>query len=288
MKNGVFATCVRAPLALLAAGTIMSLGGCAGTEVDEMYTTNVSLTERNQSLLSEVERLENENELLQDQRSRSTGTMSELRSANADLRSQVDETNATMRDFEGRLANIPLAPLDMDTDRALQQLAAQNPDLISYDPNRGMLRFASDLTFGSGSDQVQDGARSSLESLANVLTSGSASKYEIHIVGHTDSQAISSGTAQRHPTNMHLACHRAISVRRVLVGLGVPADRMQSAGWGEHRPVVANTAKGNTPQNRRVELFLTRSTVAFGAVDESQGFEADRETPTRPQLDVTK
>ena len=32
-------------------------------------------------------------------------------------------------------------------------------------------------------------------------------------------------------------------------------------GWGEFRPLVANSGNGNTPANRRVEIYLTPLTV---------------------------
>ena len=123
-----------------------------------------------------------------------------------------------------------------------------------------MLRFRSDLTFNSGSDQVRDGARQALSSLANVIRNDTNMNYELQIVGHTDSEPISSGTAQRHPTNTHLSVHRAIAVKQALVSLGVPAQRVLVSGWGEYRPTVPNTATGNTPQNRRVEIFFRPET----------------------------
>ena len=83
---------------------------------------------------------------------------------------------------------------------------------------------------------------------------------------HTDSQNPSANTQRRHPTNMHLAAHRAIAVRGTLRNQGVPASRMFVAGWGEHRPIIENNERGGTAENRRVELFLMRSTEGdFGS-----------------------
>jgi flagellar motor protein MotB len=31
-----------------------------------------------------------------------------------------------------------------------------------------------------------------------------------------------------------------------------------AGGWGEFRPAVANNANGNTPANRRVEIYLAK------------------------------
>jgi hypothetical protein len=90
---------------------------------------------------------------------------------------------------------------------------------------------------------------------------------------------------------MHLACHRAISVRRQLVSLGVPPDKMMSAGWGEHRPSVPNTGAGNTPQNRRVEIYIRPlGTIAGGAGSRDSGgaIDVDRDVPPQQPRDYNK
>ena len=130
-----------------------------------------------------------------------------------------------------------------------------------------MLRFRSDLTFNSGSDQVRDNARDALSALADVIKNNANASYTLQIVGHTDAEPISSGTAQRHPTNTHLSVHRAIAVKQSLTSLGVPAERVMVAGWGEFRPAVPNGPGGNTPQNRRVEIFFQPDEGSFETAD---------------------
>ena len=138
----------------------------------------------------------------------------------------------------------------------IEELAALNPELMTYDEARGMVRLRSDLTFGSGSDAVKSGAKDSLGKLANVLKSPAAQPYEVRIVGHTDNVRISrAATKAKHPTNWHLSVHRAISVKDVLGAAGVPSTRMSIAGYGEFQPIVPNTKKG-AEGNRRVEIFL--------------------------------
>ncbi|MBZ0171420.1 MAG: OmpA family protein, partial [Phycisphaerales bacterium] len=183
-------------------------------------------------------------------------------------------------DLESRLDNMEFTQLDPVTDDALRRLAGRHSDLVRYDPDRGMLQFASDLTFDSGSDAVKQQAMSSLSALAGILKSPEASGYDTRIVGHTDSQPLSANTRKRYPSNMHLSTYRAISVRNELIKLGVPAARMLAAGWGEYRPAVQNTQSGNTPANRRVEIYLVpgqqHSTVGFGPA--GSGAVIDRES----------
>ena len=257
------AACVIA----LAAG----LGGCVSQEeYDKLWETNRSLLNRNAELTNDLASCRSQYDALAGAGTNSQQTIAALQGENGQLRAQLGEANASLLALEDRLASLEIGRLDPVTDLALSRLAARYPDLIVYDAERGMLRFASDLTFRSGSDEVQAQANESLRALATVLRTPEAMDYDVKIVGHTDSQRISSGTAQRHPTNMHLSTHRAISVRRALSDGGVNGDRMYAAGWGEFRPSVPNSADGNTPANRRVEIFLVPSTRdLYASVTES-------------------
>ena len=259
--GGVGGRRVLGALAALVGVLAMGLGGCASQEtVDGVQDTNRSLANEVARLRAELDEARASQASDANYRSAAGSTMAELQAANARLQRELDAANAAYRNLEDRIANIQFAPLDAETDRALAQLAAQYPQLLRYDSTRGMIRFASDLTFGSGSAEVQDTARASLSALANILNNNAAMGYDVIIVGHTDAQRISSATAQRHPTNMHLSCHRAIAVRDVLGSLGVASPRMQAAGWGENRPATPNGPGGNTPENRRVEVYLTHAT----------------------------
>ena len=95
-------------------------------------------------------------------------TVAELQAANARLQRELDAANNAYRALEGRIANIQFAPLNPETDRALAQLASQYPNLLRYDASRGMLRFASDMTFASGSADVQDAAQASLRAFQHL------------------------------------------------------------------------------------------------------------------------
>lgn len=248
---------VRGVSLIALAGT---LTGCVSqAEYDRLWETNRSLTDRLSSVQGELDSMQAQNSSLTGSAGGASSTIASLTDENQRLRQQLNQSLQAMQGLESRLGSLELNRLDPSTDRALSNLAAQYPDLVEYDGDRGMLRFASDLTFGSGSDQVQAGGAEALTKLASVLQSTDATNYDVVIVGHTDSQRISSSTARRHPTNMHLSAHRAISVRNVMGEQGVAWERMQAAGWGQYRPSVANNAKGGTADNRRVEIFLVPS-----------------------------
>jgi len=279
----------RATLALLGLSLVASLlGGCVGQgEYDRLYETNNSLTARNAELTRERDEARAAADLMRSSIGSGAGTMADLQKQNIELRRLLEQAMSDYRSLESRMAGLQFGPLDAATDEALTTLAAQFPDLIKYDSARGMLRFASDLTFDSGQDAVKNDAKGALSALAQVLNSGSAARYQVVVEGHTDSQRISSGTAARHPTNRHLSAHRAIAVINELSKMGVPADRMMAAGWGEHKPAVPNTGTGNTPANRRVEIFLARSHSASDTTTTPTSLTSPSPA-TEPQMDITK
>lgn len=268
---------------LAAAGlTVASLTGCAAQqkyqELDAAYRTELS---RRQELEQQVDSLRQEIDALQARLADSEGAFGSASGTNQELRDRLARLLDQYRQLEERLNGLGVA-LNPETDAALQALAAQYPGLITYDAQRGLLRFASDLTFDLGSAEVRSEARQSLEQLARVLNSSSATNYDLRIVGHTDNVRISSGTASRHPTNTHLSAHRAIAVRDVLASGGVTPVRMQVAGWGEYRPAVPNrAARGGTVENRRVEIFILPATPSIPV-------DAPTSTPSQPQAPATR
>jgi chemotaxis protein MotB len=290
----------RGALLALGLAAALPLGGCVSQgDWDNLYATNRSLKDALTRAEQERDQYRNSLDLIREQLAREQQASTDLRNQVNSLRGMLEQAGVNLAGLQSQLDNANFTALDPETDSLLRELADKYPDLIIYDADSGRLRFASDLTFDSGSDVVKDSARASLRALAQILTTSSAaSAYDIHVVGHTDSQRISAGTTgRRHPTNMHLSCHRAISVRGELASMGVSPGKMEAAGWGEFRPLVANTSSGNTPQNRRVEIYLTRPKGGSGAMGSapSPSFEPSSNnsqpertrTPDR-QPDITK
>ncbi|MFZ4575589.1 MAG: OmpA family protein [Phycisphaerales bacterium] len=286
-------------LVVVGLGLILSaltLQGCVGQgEYDNLYETNAAL----KNSLAETERQRDEARSSLDQlRSRmgsGEGALSALERQNAELKRQLDQALADYRGLQDRFGNLKFGPVDAETDAALKELASRYPGLLAYDSARGMLRFASDLTFDSGSDVVKPDAARALQALAEILNNSAATGYDVVIEGHTDTQRISDNTSKRHPTNRHLSVHRSISVINEMTKMGVDASRLMAAGWGEFRPAVQNSPSGNTPQNRRVEIFFAKSagdSIPVGAAPAAtpttgRGTPDAGGVPTR-QPDITK
>ncbi len=178
------------------------------------------------------------------------------------LNAELDQIAGEYDQLLNRVSSLELGPLPPDVEIALVDLSRNSPELIAFDANRGMLRFASDFTFALGSVELQTEAANSVAALADILNSGNGAGLEVRVVGHTDNVPIGKPeTRQKYPTNVHLSVGRAISVRNALIGAGVDPERILVAGWGEFHPVVPNGPKG-AAANRRVEVFLTPMTTA--------------------------
>jgi outer membrane protein OmpA-like peptidoglycan-associated protein len=72
----------------------------------------------------------------------------------------------------------------------------------------------------------------------------------IRIEGHTDNIG-------RPNFNLRLSDDRAAAVRAALIERGVPADRLQSEGFGATRPVAENHTPEGRAKNRRIEFHTS-------------------------------
>jgi flagellar motor protein MotB len=168
-----------------------------------------------------------------------------------------EQMKAALQVAEGRIRDLS-TPKSFDLppalDHALADLARSNPQLMSYDKDRNMIKFRGDFTFSPGSTTIKKSAKSSLTKFASIINSSIATSYKVVVVGHTDNVPVKR-VKNKFPTNWHLSVARAISVKDVLGASGVNGTRMGVQGKGEQEPVVPNGAKG-AAANRRVEIFL--------------------------------
>ena len=69
----------------------------------------------------------------------------------------------------------------------------------------------------------------------------------LEVQGHTDER-------NTNEYNLKLSQDRANAVKQYLVGQGIDASRLESAGFGDTKPAAPNTTPEGRSQNRRVEL----------------------------------
>lgn len=247
---------------LVAAFALGSVGCVAQQELDRLQTVNRKKDEQIVQLQTDLEEAQATIDSLRAELTSRGDNREALQQALEDAEAERDRLRAALDEAEQQLRNMAGRGLELPQELSddLADLAAQYPNLMSYDEELGMIKLRSDLTFALGSADVRDQAQSSLRRLAEVLGSREAQGYEIRIVGHTDDVPIQNPeTRRRHPTNWHLSAHRAISVRDVLESAGITAQRTSVAGYGPYRPIVPNGPRG-AEENRRVEIYLVPMT----------------------------
>jgi chemotaxis protein MotB len=164
-----------------------------------------------------------------------------------------DELIASMQ--QRLLQGGALLPPELTT--KLEDFAKQH-EMVTYDEDRGIVKFKSDLLFEVASDTVAPSAVEAVKSLCGILNSEEGKKFDIIIAGHTDDIPVEKpATRAKHPDNWYLSVHRAISVLDIMEANNVASTRLSARGFGEYRPVAPNLPgkKGN-PQNRRVEIYI--------------------------------
>jgi len=101
------------------------------------------------------------------------------------------------------------------------------------------------LYFREGRDELTPESTAELEKVFGELKRRPLP--DILVIGHTDTVG---GLAY----NDRLSLARAERLREMLVGLGIPAERIEAAGRGERELLVPTEDNVPEPRNRRVEI----------------------------------
>jgi len=101
------------------------------------------------------------------------------------------------------------------------------------------------LYFLSGSDQFTNETRKEVQRVLTEVAQRPAA--EVVVIGHTDRVS-----GEIH--NDKLSLQRARRVKTMLIPLGIPEERIVTAGRGEREPIVPTADNVDEPKNRRVEI----------------------------------
>ncbi|GAA4674357.1 flagellar motor protein MotB [Frondihabitans cladoniiphilus] len=156
-------------------------------------------------------------------------------------------------------ANMKLAQSEVDNLTAIEKQISQNlaaegmtQDVQFTIDSRGLTvrLVGSETFFDSNSATLSTIAKSVMNAIAPVLkTSG----HSVSVEGHADSRQSTAPYA----TNWELSAARATGVLRDLVERGgMPADQIQSVGYGSSRPLTTGTSDADLAKNRRVDIVV--------------------------------
>jgi chemotaxis protein MotB len=172
------------------------------------------------------------------------------------------ESQAKIADLGQRL-NVALAKKVQELNRYRSDFFGKLKEALGNRPDFQIVGdrfvFPSDVLFDSGSDVLKLEAAIQLEKLAAALIELEGQippdiAWVMRVDGHTDIKPIAT---PEFPSNWELSSARAISVVRYLMQLGVPANRLVAAGFGEFQPIDAGEDDEALRKNRRIELKLT-------------------------------
>ncbi len=110
----------------------------------------------------------------------------------------------------------------------------------------GLLDLAP-VTFDISSDRITADGRAVLDEVAAFLDDNGAVRVEIG--GHTDNDG-------KVDANLDLSGRRAVSVKAYLESRGIDGGRLETAGYGEDRPLVPNDSSAAKAENRRIEFTV--------------------------------
>jgi outer membrane protein OmpA-like peptidoglycan-associated protein len=135
----------------------------------------------------------------------------------------------------------------MEQKRADMERATQGTgiEVARTQDNQLKVNVPSDITFDTGRSDLKPQLRSVLDQFAQGLDRSTV----VRVVGHTDSTGSDA-------VNDPLSRARAESVAHYLEDRGVPSNRVEAVGRGEHEPIADNNTEAGRAKNRRVEIFL--------------------------------
>ena len=161
------------------------------------------------------------------------------RRLNVALAARVEELEQYRSDFFGRLRGV----------------LGERPELRIVGDR---FVFQSEVLFPAGSAEMAEGGQAQMRSLARVLLDLAAQfppdlQWVLRIDGHADRTPLRGG---RFANNWELSAARALAVAQLLIGEGVPPNRIAAAAFGDTQPLDEGDTAEALARNRRIELRL--------------------------------
>jgi chemotaxis protein MotB len=195
--------------------------------------------------------------------------ISALRRQLAALEEALDASEKRDKESQNRIADLG-ARLNVALAQRVQELSRYRSEffgrLRAILGNRPDIRvvgdrfvFQSEVFFDTGQATLLPEGRAELDTVANALIEldkkiPSDIPWVLRVDGHTDVRPV---TGTNFKSNWDLSAARAISVVQYLISLGVPAQRLVAAGFGEFQPLDNGNTEEAYKRNRRIELKLT-------------------------------
>ena len=148
-----------------------------------------------------------------------------------DSRQVLDKPYAASRSDDAKVEQLSAAEVKQEFGATLQALPARPSSFTVY--------------FITGTDELTAESKADLQNILAALKDRPLP--DVQVIGHTDTVGDLLG-------NDRLSAQRAETVKSFLVQIGIPAERITTAGRGEREPLVRTPDETDEPRNRRVEI----------------------------------
>ena len=148
-----------------------------------------------------------------------------------DSRQVLDKPYAASRSDDAKVEQLSAADVKQEFGATLQALPARPSSFTVY--------------FITGTDELTAESKADLQNILAALKDRPLP--DVQVIGHTDTVGDLLG-------NDRLSAQRAETVKSFLVQIGIPAERITTAGRGEREPLVRTPDETDEPRNRRVEI----------------------------------
>jgi chemotaxis protein MotB len=195
--------------------------------------------------------------------------ISALRRQLAALEEALDASEKRDKESQNRIAdlgsrlNVALAQRVQELSRYRSEFFGRLRAILGNRPDIRVVGdrfvFQSEVFFDTGQATLLPEGRAELDTVAAALIEldkkiPAEIAWVLRVDGHTDVRPVSGANFK---SNWDLSAARAISVVQYLITLGVPAQRLVAAGFGEFQPLDTANTEDAYKRNRRIELKLT-------------------------------
>ena len=179
------------------------------------------------------------------------------------LKDELAEAQKQLADRDRELASLrseysdEMAKLKVAERGVVKGLRPQieNGDItVDVNNERLLINLSSGYLFGSGEDALKPEGAEALKHVGAVLKD--FPQYKVAVDGHTDNVPIRGALQNRFPSNKELSEARAANAAKALADGGL--SNATTTGYGDSKPVEANSTAAGRAKNRRVEVRVTR------------------------------
>jgi len=174
---------------------------------------------------------------------------------------KVKAQNVQIEDLGSRL-NVALANKVEELAKYRSEFFGKLRDALKDSPDVRVEgdRFVlpSEVLFESASADLDAGGKQQIAAITKTLREIAEKippdiDWVLRVDGHTDKRPV----RVAFPSNWELSSARAISIVKYMIELGIPADRLVAAGFGEYHPIDPADTPEAFAKNRRIELKLS-------------------------------